>query len=263
MDFDFRDIAVPFRMQPGLRRVAHETLRLTPLDPAGALYAEKQAVFEAGQSRHVVAGFDPRPALDAIAARSVASWSPSDTPLELAFEEDFAVLDGAAGILPWLCVCVPSHWAPEDKLGLDFAAVHRPVADNAALVAAAQQLVALATSGDCWERSVWTVSPCGRYDQHPRRHLRTTWPQASSADAFAGQCWLRSERQVFFPVGQGTRQAVFAIRVMLQPLTQAVQTPEQARRMRDSLASMSAAVLDYKNLSGARESLLRWLASKS
>lgn len=263
MDFDFRQIAVPFRMQPGLRRIAGETLRLTPLAPAAPLCAEKRAVLDARQSRHVVAGFDPRPALDAIAAHSPRPWSDSDLPLELAFEEDFAVLDGATGTLPWLCVCVPSHWAPEDKLGLDFAALHGPVADNAALLAASQQLVALATGGDRWERSVWTVSPSGRYDQHPRRHARAAWPQATDAGAFAGQCWLRAERQVFFPVGRGTRQAVFAIRVMLQPLTQAVRTPEQALRLHDSLASMSQAVLDYKNLGGAREPLLRWLASRS
>jgi dimethylamine monooxygenase subunit A len=263
MDFDFRQIAVPFRMQPGLRRVACETIHLTPLDPDGPLDAEKRAVLESGQSRHVVAGFDPGPALDAIAARSARSWRESDRPLELAFEEDFAVLDGASGSLPWLCVCVPSHWAPEDKLGLGFAALHAPVADNAALVAASQQLVALAKGGDCWERSVWTVSPSSRYDQHPRRHARAPWPKTEDADEFANQCWLRAERQVFFPVGQATRQAVFAIRVMLQPLAQAVRKPEQARRMHDSLTSMSPAVLDYKNLRAAREPLLRWLASRS
>jgi hypothetical protein len=260
MDFDFRHIAVPFRMQPGLRRVPSETLQLTPLDPQTALYAEKRSVLEARQSRHMLDGFDPTPALNAIAARSPRLWRDSETPLELGFEEDFAVLDGATGALPWLCVCVPSHWAPEDKLGLDFAALHGPVADNAALVAASQQLVALATGSDCWERSVWTVSPSGRYDQHPRRHERTAWPQVQDANEFARQCCLRSERQVFFPVGQGTRQAVFAIRVKLQPLTQAVQTREQAQRMHDSLASMSQAVLDYKNLGAARERLLHWLS---
>jgi len=263
MDFDFRNIAVPFRMQPGLRRVDCQDLRLTPLAANAPLYAEKQSVLQSGQSRHAVAGFDPGPALDAIAARSPQPWRDAHAPLELAFEEDFAVLDGATGTLPWLCVCVPSHWAPEDKLGLGFAALHGPVADNAALVAASQHLVALATSGDCWERSVWTVSPSARHDQHPRRHPRTPWPQAPSPEEFAHQCWLRFERQSFFPVGRGTRQAVFAIHLGLQPLTQAVQTPEQARQMHDSLASMSQAVLDYKNLAAAREPLLRWLASRS
>ena len=256
MDFDFSQIAVPFRMQPGLRRVDGDTLRLTPLDPAGPLHAEKLAVLQAGQSRQVMPGFDAGPALAAIAARGSGN---ADTPPELAYEEDFAVLDGATGTLPWLCVCVPSHWAPEEKLGLGFAALHAPVADNTVLVAASQQLVALATGGDCWERSVWTISPSPRYDQHPRRHARAPWPQTEDAKAFAAQCWLRAERQVFFPVGQGTRQAVFAIRVMLAPLAEMVQTPEQALRLHDSLASMSQAVLEYKNLSAARGPLLRWL----
>ena len=261
MDFDFSQIAVPFRMQPGLRRLAEHEVRLTPLDSTSPLYAEKRAVLEAGQSRHALPGFDPAPALRAIAARAAdAATTHPQLPPELAFEEDFAVLDGASGTLPWLCVCVPSHWAPEDKLGLDFAAVHGPVADNAALVAASQQLVALATSGDCWERFVWTISPSPRHDQHPLRHARTPWSDTPEPELFAGQCWLRVERQVFFPVGQGTRQAVFAIRVMLQPLAQAVLSPGAAARLRDSLASMSQAVLNYKNLSPARDRLLRWLA---
>lgn len=263
MDFDFSHVAVPFRMQPGLRRVEPGALKLTPLAAGSDLQAEKRAVVEAGQSRHIVAGFDPAPALEAIAAMSSSGWHvDSATPLELAFEEDFAVLEGASGTLPWLCVCVPSHWAPEKKLGLDFAAVHGPVADNAALIAASRHLVGLATSGECWERFVWTISPSGRHDQHPSRHPRTPWPAESDDEAFARQCWLRAERQTFFPVARGTAQAVFSIRVMLQPLVDAAQKPDDAMRLRDSLASMSSAVLEYKNLAAARDPLLRWLNSR-
>ncbi|MGE4242575.1 heme-dependent oxidative N-demethylase subunit alpha family protein [Ramlibacter sp.] len=254
MDFDFAHIAVPFRMQPGLRKLARGAARLTPLAPASALRAEKQRVLEAGASRLAVPGFDAAPALEAI-----HDVHPYDGPLELAFEEDFAVLDGADTTLPWLCVCVPSHWAPEEKIGLPFAAVHAPVADNATLLAASRQLVRLATSGDEFERFVWTVTPSGRYDQHPRRHAREPWPAADDAKAFAARCHLRAERQAFFPVGRGTRQAVFTIRVMLQPLAEAVDTREKAARLHDSLASMSEDVLAYKGLAPAREPLLRWL----
>jgi len=256
MNFSLSQIAVPFRMQPGLRRIASEELRLTPLDPASRLYAEKRAVVEAGHSRQIVPGFDTGSALRAIAARGEATGAALP---ELAFEEDFAVLDGASGTLPWLCVCVPSHWAPEEKLGLDFVALHAPVADNAAIVGAAQHLVALATGGDCWERFVWTISPSARYDQNPRRHPRTPWPVSLDDEAFAASCWLRVERQCFFPVGEGTRQAVFTIRLMLQTLTQAVAAPGNAARLHESLASMSDAVLDYKGLRAARGPLLRWL----
>jgi hypothetical protein len=259
MDFAFENVAVPFRMQPGLRKLpAGAAAQLTPLAPASALYGEKAGVLQAGRSRQCVAGFDPQPALRAIGAQAAFTG-----PLELAFEEDFAVLDGATGTLPWLCVCVPSHWAPEEKLGLPFAAVHAPVADNATLIAASQQLVQLATSGDGFERFVWTITPSGRYDQHPHRHPRDPWPSGLDDHAFAARCFLRAERQAFFPVGQGTRQAVFTIRVMLQPLTEAVADAPKARRLHDSLASMSPSVLAYKNLSAAREPLLRWLAQRA
>ena len=264
MDFDFSQIAAPFRMQPGLRRVAPGAPQLTPLAAGSALYREKRQVLAAGASRLALPGFDPAPALQAIAeqAQHQGHVPAPDTPLELAFEEDFAVLDGATGTLPWLCVCVPSHWAPEDKLGLDFAAVHAPVADNAVLLAASRQLVQLATAGERWERTVWTISASGRHDQHPRRHVRTPWPPAGDADAFAAACFFRAERQTFFPVGRGTRQAVFTIRVMLAPLPQAVATAAQARALHGAIESMSPAVLDYKGLAGARAPLLAWLAAR-
>lgn len=262
MDFDFSHLAVPFRMQPGLRRLAAGTRQLTPLQPDHRLFEEKRQVYESGQSRLAVAGFDPAPALQAIAAKARAEGDARPPqPPELAFEEDFAVLDGATATLPWLCVCTPSHWAPEDKLGLDFMALHGPVADNAALLAASRQLVQLVTAGDCWERFVWTVSPSPRHDQHPRRRPRTPWPDAADAQAFASACWLRTERQTFFPVS-GTPQAVFTIRVSLAPLAQAVADAAGARRLHDSLASMTDAVLAYKGLAPARAPLLAWLSQR-
>lgn len=265
MDFDFSQIAVPFRMQPGLRRLAPGTPQLTALAPGSELHREKQQVAASGRSRLCVPGFDPAPAMESIAACAralgAAGRFDSQEPLETAFEEDLAILDGDTGTLPWLCVCVPSHWAPEDKLGLDFTALHEPVADNAALLAASRHLVQLATGGECWERFVWTVSPSPRYDQHPRRHARTPWPQVP-ADEYGLHCWLRAERQTFFPVGRGTRQAVFTIRVMLQPLDQAVDSPEKARRLHASISSMSEAVLAYKGLAPARDPLLAWLAAR-
>lgn len=258
MDFDFRHIAVPFRMQPGLARLEGGPPQLTPLAPGSALWEEKRRVLQAGQSLHRMPGFDAAPALAAIDREA---GGPLAGPLELAFEEDLVVLDGQDTTLPWLCVCVPSHWAPEDKLGLPFAQVHAPVADNPALLASASHLVRLVTSGARWERWVWTITPSGRHDQHPARHARTPWPEAQDADSFASQCWLRAERQTFFPVGQGTRQAVFTIRVMLQPLTQAVRSRADALRLHDALASMSDAVLAYKGLTSARQALQGWLAT--
>lgn len=262
MALDLAAIAVPFRMQPGLQRVPEGAGHLTALVPGSALWHDKKRVLESGSSRLAVPGFDAAPAIGAILARAREEGIPADAPLELAFEEDFAVLDGPGTTLPWLCVCVPSHWAPEEKLGLPFTAVHAPVADNQLLVAAGRQLAQLVTGGDRWERWVWTVTPSGRHDQHPLRQPRTPWPQSPDPADFAHQCFLRSERQTFFPVAPGSNQAVFTIRVMLQPLADAVATPAQARQLHASLASMSEAVLAYKNLAPARDRLLAWLAER-
>ncbi len=266
MDFDPAHIAAPFRMQPGLRRMGPDEPHLTPLTEGSRLHAGKLAVVRAGEHLQAVPGFDPAPALTALAQRA-ARQGLAGTPaldanaLALAFEQDFAVLDGATGRLAWLCVCSPSHWAPEDKIGLDLAAVHAPVADGRNLLAASAHLVQLATGGECWERFVWTISPSTRHDQHPRRQPREPWPATDDAAAFAAACHLRAERQTFFPVGQGTRQAVFTIRVMIEPLTAFVRDAACARRLHDALASMSDAVLDYKSLMRARAPLLQWLAS--
>ena len=265
--FDFEQIPVPFVMRPGLARLPDDARPLTPLRAGSQLFIEKKKILEANASRHCVPGFDPSPAIDSIAAHADNTWAgcqfDASNPLETAFEEDFAVLDGQSGTLPWLCVCVPSHWAPEDKLGLHFDAVHQRVADSAALLAASTQLVQLVTAGGCWERFVWTITPSPHYDQHPRRHARAAWPDATDAAQFAAPCFLRAERQTFFPVGRGTRQAVFTIRVMLQRLPAAVDTPTKAARLHDSLASMSDAVLAYKGLTQAREPLLRWLKARA
>jgi hypothetical protein len=262
MPFSPSRIAVPFRMQPGLQRLGPEARHLTPLAPGSALWQEKKAVVDSGASRLAVPGFDAQPAIAAILAQARAEGIAAGEPVELAFEEDFALLDGDSSTLPWLGVCVPSHWAPEDKLGRPFAAVHAPVADNQELLAASRQLVQLVTGGEHFERFVWTLTPSGRYDQHPRRHARTPWPQAADPAAFAGQCFLRSERQTFFPV-PGRRQAIFTIRVTLQPLAEAAQSREDAQRLHDALASMSDAVLAYKNLAAARAPLLAWLAGRA
>jgi len=253
MNFDLRQIAVPFRMQPGLQRMASGAPHVTPLDRRSALYAEKLKVHRAGQSQLCVPGFDPSPALAAIGSM--------DGLPELAFEEDFAVLDTAGGTVAWLCVCVPSHWAPEDKLGKSLTMIHQPVADGAALAATMPALTRLLASGGHWERFVWTLTPSGHFDQHPLRHPRPPWPDTSDPAQFAAGCFLRTERQTFLPV-PGHQQVVFTIRVMLQPLAQAVQTTQQARRLHDALASMTPAVLQYKNLEAARAPVLAWLAAR-
>ena len=178
--------------------------------------------------------------------------------LSLAFAEDFAVLDGMTGRIPWLAVCLPSNWAPEDKVGRPFAEVHAPVADGDGLIAAAEHLTRLVTGDARWERFVWTVTDDARLHRHPRRLPMPRWARDDDPERLAAQSFFRTERQTFLPL-PALRQAVFTIHVEARPLAAVVDTPARARQLHDALASMSPAVLAYRGLAQVRDRLLAWL----
>ena len=317
MGFDFSLVSAPFRMQPGLRRIAAGTPQLTPASPNARHLREKMAVLGRYATQAIVAvpGFDDIPALRAIADEARRDASPAfalagsrdaasvhaprlgwaveagtvagdgdpaigellrslapavrrTALLCLAFEEDFAVIDAATTTLPWLAVCLPSRWAPETKVGLPFAEVHGPVADNAMLVAAAASLARLVAGPDRWERFVWTVSAEPRLHQHPDRGA-AQWPSAGAAIEMATEeasrevaaaASFRHERQTFIPMPERA-QAIFTIRVDSLPLVRAVACREDALRLHAAIASMSADVLAYRGLDTVRDRLLHWLAS--
>jgi hypothetical protein len=318
MSFDFdAAVSAPFRMQPGLRRLAPGAAQLTPnVAPergAACHLREKLAVLQAFPSQALLssAGFDAQPALGTLARHAAheqplaftidgATWrapilgwavddaggvhelAPGRTPwpeagecllalpswwrraalLSLAFAEDFAVIDCRDATIPWLAVALPSHWAPEHKVGHSFADVHSPVADNRLITGAASHLARLVTGSDRWERFVWTIARHPRLHAHPDRVDPAPWPDHLEGDALAALAWWRSERQSLVPV-DGLQQALFTIHVEVQPLAQALADPTRAARVHDALASMSAAVLAYRGLAGVRDRLLRWLAARS
>lgn len=203
----------------------------------------------------------PWPEVGALLADMPRPWRRAAL-LALAFAEDFAVVDGATGTLPWLAVALPSMWAPEDKIGRSFADAHAPVADNRLIVGAAPQLVRLVTATEPWERFVWTLTAHPRLHGHPQRVDPARWAPGLDDDQLAAQTWWRTERQTFIPV-PGMRQSVFTILVNVAPLSSAFATPAQAARVHDALASMSDAVLAYRGLTSTRPALLRWLARQA
>jgi hypothetical protein len=181
----------------------------------------------------------------------------------LTLREDFALIDAASVSLPWMAVCLPSHWDPSEKAGLGFAAVHAPVADSDNVRAAGAHLLALVSGEQRWERFVWTLTPWPGLDQHPARHPTPAWPGEAQADAAAvlDLATLRTERQGFIPL-PGRRQTVFTIEVQARPLRQALADEGvDPVTLAGALASMSDAVLAYRNLTSARERLCAGLTA--
>ena len=308
MAFDFASISAPFRMQPGLRRLAAGTKQLTPNAPGDRALREKLAVLStyAPQALLSTPGFDARPALQALSQQAAGEHPPawscdasgnaraqaigwslrSNEPqqhsdalpevgaclralapewrlpalLSLAFAEDFAIIDGSNAHIPLLAVCLPSGWAPEEKIGHHFAHVHAPVADNQLLVTAADHLARLVTGHDRWERFVWTITRHPRLHAHPARQDPAPWAADATPDQLAQQAFFRTEHQTFIPLPE-LRQAVFTIHVDLQPLTEALSSTAHKKQVHDALATMSPAVLAYRGLGDARDRLLAWLVA--
>ncbi len=314
MSFDFdAAVSAPFRMQPGLRRMADGALHLTPVGPGSRHQREKLAVLSANPSQalQIALGFDAGPAVRALATHAahehpaVLTWDgqraessllgvavdghrvqdvaaghfglgdevgrclrglPADWRLagllSLAFEEDFALVDAASGTLPWLAVALPSHWAPQAKVGRHFREVHAPVADNALLLRAGDHLMRMVCGPERWERFVWNVTRHPRLNAHPANVDHSPWSADAFADSRAPHAWWRTERQTFIAL-PGQAQAVFTIHVDIAPLGQAIDSPAKARALHDAIATMSDNVLAYRSLSDVRNTLLAWLAARA
>jgi hypothetical protein len=311
-DFDAA-VSAPFRMQPGLRRMADGALHLTPVGPGSRHQREKLAVLSVNpaQALQVVPGFAAQAAVQALAAHAArehpaaftwdgvrasaprlgvavqaddvhdlasgsfglgdeigrclrglpAGWRLAGL-LCLTFVEDFALVDGASGTLPWLAVALPSHWAPQDKIGRHFREVHAPVADNALLLRAADHLMRMVCGPERWERFVWNVTHHPRLNGHPANVDPAPWPADAFVDPKAPRAWWRTERQTFIALPDAV-QAVFTIHVEIAPLAVAIESADKAARLHHAIATMSDNALAYRSLAGVRDPLLAWLAARS
>jgi hypothetical protein len=261
----------PFRMRPGLARLgaSHEAPDAAPplfvRDAQAAAYAEhKCASLQLHRARCQIGAADPA-VLQAIAdahERQTGVWLSADADaLTQGLQEDFVVLhDGIDGMRThFLSVCFPSNWAPAEKLGLDFAAIHAPVADNALLQAGGKGIIDMAFRQASMLRHVWLLTPNGDLAQHPETR-RTGWEDAQAQADAAGQrlidrVFFRVERQTTLPL-PALRRGVFFIRVMVSPLIDVLGVaPGRACELREALLSMSDAVVAYRGMVAVRERL--------
>lgn len=225
-----RFVSVPFEVKPDLVR-SEAPLRAGA--PDALLLRQKRAEFSGPLRPDLVAcesGIDEGLAL---LAAELGLAPDGLEALALQCREDLALLHD--GVLRGIAFAFPSGFRPAANLGLDFAAVHAPVADGEALRAASAGITAAMKRGH-FERGVWTLSSLGTLSQHPH-YVR---PQARSAD----ELYFRTEFQVLKALGHGWTG--FSVRVEMTPWTDLA--AHQQQELRQSLGSMSAASRTYKNL---------------
>lgn len=264
-------VKAPFRVAPGLGRLDGPEPDLDTLLwrhdrlPDYRAYKAKRLRQGDGQAGEP----DPR-VLEAIAAQEKHQTGHvlAADPMALSenLPEDFVILNDESDVgfvVRYLSVCFASNWSPADKLGLGFAAVHAPVADNRALLAARAGIESIAFRQAPMRRHVWLLSPSSDLWQDPTerapRWAQTLTNAANGEQSLLSQVHFRVERQTTLPL-PAIKRAVFFIHVMVCPLIDVLQLNAcRAVQLADALESMSPTFLAYRGMTTLRDPLVREL----
>jgi len=175
-----------------------------------------------------------------------------------AWEPDYLLLKQAAadGRFHLLggCVCFPSSWRFEEKVGKPLEVIHTPVPHlNEQLASPIHNFLSRIKPGAAWCRANWGLSRSPDLNQHPARGLPKLRPPLREDEV-----WLRVEDQALVALPE-SRGVLFGIRMTVIPLADVKRHPAAARGLGRALRTMPDAMLDYKSLLAAKEELLRLL----
>jgi|SRR6185295_1227611 len=184
---------------------------------------------------------------------------PMDTCVALGrvWEPDLLFLRSEENAQPELvggCVCFPSSWSFEQKIGnpLDF--IHAPVPTlNEQFANPVKQFLARMKPGISWERINWGLSRTPELNQHPNRRL----PRLDSS-AELKEVWFRIEYQSLVALPR-TGSILFGIRLIIEPLNTLRENPALATGLARALETMPDSVAAYKGILPARARLIELL----
>ncbi len=285
-------VATPFRMRPNLEKLDPVAPALLLRDELADVYRrERERVIDAHRERamlgianeaalYAIRGLAPSPLAgegwgkEAMAGTNQDGSAVHDTPhpsplpqgergqnTALSIQEDFVILKHDQDTLrtEYLSVCFPSRWDPREKLGLDFASIHAPVADNQMLQAAGPNIMTMAFMKQPMLRHVWLIVPAASLDQHPEKN-QAWWSEAlADPSPLLPRLFFRIERQTTWPL-PNLQRAVFFIRLMMSPLVDVLNTaPGRAAKLAASLRSMTPVIVAYRGMSDALPRLLNEL----
>lgn len=191
----------------------------------------------------------------------VHHWEPAASAEDIrtlgaTWEPDFVVLDRKeSNQVLGGCVCFPSGWSLPEKVGKSLFATHAPVPGlNDLMAPKISQFVSRLDPKRVFQRTNWGLTGSRALDQHPARQIP---PISATTDPATVD--LRIEWQAL--VGLPGDLILFGIRVFQVPLPQVRGIAPLGDLLAEDLASMPAAVAEYKRLMASRESLIRYLRS--
>ncbi len=172
-------------------------------------------------------------------------------------QEDLAIVSTSPDQGHWLSaahVCFPNGWAPGEKVGHSFAAVHEPVAGMAEMNRRGEEFVNIMTGAtDGLVRFAWGVTFDDRLNHHPDKP-RTPFDPANP------RAFLRVERQTIWGFPQ-RGASLFTIRTYLYDCADLRRDLATRNPLVAALISMSPESRAYKGLAGHFDQLIGWLQS--
>jgi hypothetical protein len=190
-----------------------------------------------------IAGGDPR------SSHQIARW------LGEHWEPDWLVLkrEPEAVRLVAGCVCFPSSWSLEEKIGKPIESIHEIVpALNATIGTQIRTFLERIKPGVSWTRNNWGLSRSAEWNQHPTRQT----PRLDELTPLE-EVFFRVEEQslVALPASNGI---LFGIRLKVIPLA-GCQGSSEGLKLAALLETMPEAMAQYKGLSRSRGRIVQLL----
>lgn len=156
------------------------------------------------------------------------------------------------------CVCFPSSWALQEKMGQPLEMIHGVVPGlNADIGNRIQTFLAKLKPGMGWLRSNWGISSSPERNQHPSQGVNqldsNTAPQST---------WVRVEHQVLTRLDE-CDGILFGIRLENVPMPEFQEDAVLSKGLRRALKTMPDEMALYKNLRSVRPNLLKYLEADS
>lgn len=185
--------------------------------------------------------------------------------LSLSLQEDLVIMhktgEGATqDRAECMLVALPTHWDPKEKIGLDFGAIHKPIAHSDKFNKSQGNLMKAMTYKGPFVRYNWTLADSSSISLNPvflgdHSLANTDLDDIEDPMELLARLYFRPERQTLIPFPH-LHRSVFAIRVFHHPLKNLLTTPERKKLLKDTISSMSPEVLRYRSMTGFVDTLL-------
>lgn len=152
------------------------------------------------------------------------------------------------------CLCFPSHWDLNNKLGKPMAAIHAPVPGlNETLGRQIDGFLQRIKPGTSWERANWGLSRSPELNLHPSRKL----PRLDATIAL-DEVWFRLEQQslVSLPESGGI---LFGIKLVIISMSEIKADAAARQGMIRALQTVPEEMAQYKGIATARERLIEMM----